>query len=61
MLSHKPQAQLGQPDSQFKADAIQREQRRLLSRLDSVDRASDTQISKFNELSARLCQPKSAA
>jgi hypothetical protein len=48
-------------DAQFKLDATQREQQRLLSRLDSLDRASDTQLSKLKELSAHLSQSKSAA
>jgi len=48
-------------DTQFKLDAIQREQQRLLSRLDGLDRASDTQVLKLNQLNARLSQPKSTA
>ena len=48
-------------DAQFKLDATQREQQRLLSRLDSLDRARDTQLSKLKELSAHLSQSKSAA
>ena len=48
-------------DAHFKLDAIQREQQRLLSRLDTLDRASNTQLLKLNELNARLSQPKSAA
>ena len=48
-------------DTHFKLDAIQREQQRLLSRLDSLDRAGDTQLGKLNELSDRLSHPKSAA
>jgi hypothetical protein len=48
-------------DTHFKLDAIQREQQRLLSRLDSLDRASDKQLSKLSELSAHLSSPKSAA
>lgn len=47
-------------DAQFKLDSMQREQQRVLSRLDSLDRASDTQIIKLDELNARLSQPKAA-
>ena len=48
-------------DAQFKLDSIQREQQRLLSRLDSLDRATDTQLRKLNELYARLPQSNSTA
>jgi hypothetical protein len=45
-------------DSQYKLDAIQREQQRLLSRLDQLDQANDRQLSKLTELRAHL-SPKS--
>ena len=41
-------------DTNFKLDSIKREQERLLSRLDRLDRTTDTQLSKLNELYARL-------
>jgi hypothetical protein len=38
----------------LKLDSLKREQERLLSRMVGLDRASDTQISKLNELHTRL-------
>lgn len=48
-------------DTHCKLDEIQRQQQRLLSRLDSVDRACDTQIRKLNEIYPTRSQPNSAA
>ena len=45
-------------DTHFKLDSIQREQQRLLSRLDRLDRANDTQLTKINQLSARISSYK---
>ena len=48
-------------DAQFKLDSIQREQQRVLSRLDGLDRASNTQILKLNQLNDRLPPSDSTA